>query len=243
MPTLTAATESRSTTLLLGMCLFSTAHATASASATYAPVIDAVRVPPSACRTSQSSTIVFSPSADTSMIARSDRPMRREISCVRPPTRPLTDSRSDRLHVARGSIEYSAVTQPSPDPFFQRGTPGVNEVTQSTLVPPNSTRTLPSPASRNPRVRVTGRSSSGARPSARTRAREDVDGAEVMARSLTARPDRPRRRPAHPPPERPGREARVRTSALVRPGTPRSADVAETVPGRPRWYALGPQEA
>ena len=124
MPTLTAATESRRTTLFAGMCLFSTAHATASASATYAPVIDAVRVPPSACSTSQSSTIVFSPSAETSMIARSDRPISREISCVRPPTRPLTDSRSERLDVARGSIEYSAVTQPSPDPFFQRGTPG-----------------------------------------------------------------------------------------------------------------------
>ena len=37
--------------------------ATASASATYAPVIAAVRVPPSAWSTSQSSTIVFSPSA------------------------------------------------------------------------------------------------------------------------------------------------------------------------------------
>jgi hypothetical protein len=36
---------------------------TASASATYAPVIAAVRVPPSACRTSQSSWMVFSPSA------------------------------------------------------------------------------------------------------------------------------------------------------------------------------------
>ena len=104
------------------------------------------------------------------MIARSERPISREISCVRPPMRPLTDSRSERLDVARGSIEYSAVTQPSPEPFFQRGTPGVNDATHSTLVPPNSTSTLPSPASRKPRVRVTGRSWSGARPSARTRA-------------------------------------------------------------------------
>src|SRR4051794_21427698 len=107
--------------------------------------------------------------------------------------RPLTDSRSDRLDVARGSIEYSAVTQPSPDPFFQRGTPGVNDATHSTLVPPNSTSTLPSPASRNPRVRVTGRSSSGARPSARTRAAEDVAAAEVMTTSLTAPSDAPGR--------------------------------------------------
>ena len=40
--------------------LRSRSQLTASASATYAPVIDAVRVPPSACSTSQSSTIVFS---------------------------------------------------------------------------------------------------------------------------------------------------------------------------------------
>ena len=70
---------------------------TASASATYAPVIAAVRVPPSACRTSQSSAMVFSPSALRSMHARSARPTSREISCVRPPTRPLTDSRSLRV--------------------------------------------------------------------------------------------------------------------------------------------------
>ena len=38
--------------------------------------------------------------------------MSREISWVRPPTRPLTDSRSERVFVERGSISYSAVTQP-----------------------------------------------------------------------------------------------------------------------------------
>jgi hypothetical protein len=40
--------------------------------------------------------------------------MRRLISWVRPPTRPRTDSRSMRLWVARGSMAYSAVTQPPP---------------------------------------------------------------------------------------------------------------------------------
>ena len=56
MPTLTAATESVSA--------FETPRwAQASARATYAPVIAAVRVPPSAWSTSQSSWIVFSPSA------------------------------------------------------------------------------------------------------------------------------------------------------------------------------------
>jgi hypothetical protein len=63
-------------------------------------VIAAVRVPPSACRTSQSSAMVFSPSASRSMLARSDRPISRLISWVRPPIRPLTDSRSLRVCVA-----------------------------------------------------------------------------------------------------------------------------------------------
>ncbi len=61
MPTETAATEPVS-----GSPVSSPSQrrcATASARATYAPVIDAVRVPPSAWRTSQSSWMVFSPSA------------------------------------------------------------------------------------------------------------------------------------------------------------------------------------
>ena len=57
----------------------------------------AVRVPPSACSTSQSMRIEFSPRADRSIAARSERPMRREISCVRPPILPL-----DRLAVVPG---------------------------------------------------------------------------------------------------------------------------------------------
>ncbi len=88
-------------------------------------MIAAVRVPPSACSTSQSSTIVFSPSAFVSTTARSARPMRREISWVRPPMRPFTLSRSLRSFVARGSIAYSAVTQPRPLPCSHRGTPFV----------------------------------------------------------------------------------------------------------------------
>src|SRR4051794_15916652 len=139
----------------------------ASASATYAPVMAAVRVPPSACRTSQSSTIVFSPNALVSTTERRLRPMSREISCVRPPMRPLTDSRSERVLVARGSIAYSAVTQPWPLPLRQRGTPGVNDAAHSTRVRPNSTRTLPSAWSSQPRVIRTSRSWSTARPSGR----------------------------------------------------------------------------
>src|SRR5947209_9537638 len=79
--------------------------------------------------------------------------------------RPLTDSRSLRVLVERGSIAYSAVTQPSPLPLRQRGTPSVNEAAQSTRVRPNSTSTLPSAWSSQPRVILTRRSSSAARPS------------------------------------------------------------------------------
>src|SRR5690625_7337097 len=75
------------------------------------------------------------------MIARSARPMSREISCVRPPILPFTDSRLEREFVDRGSIAYSAVTQPWPEPLRHRGTPSVNEAVHSTRVPPNSTST------------------------------------------------------------------------------------------------------
>ena len=147
----------------------SRAHSIASASATYAPVIAAVRVPPSACSTSQSIWIVFSPRPLVSTTARRLRPMSRLISCVRPPMRPFTDSRSLRVFVERGSIAYSAVTQPRPLPVIQRGTPFVNDAVHSTLVLPNETSALPSAWALQPRSKVTVRSSSGARPSARTR--------------------------------------------------------------------------
>ena len=72
-----------------------------------------------------------------STTARRLRPTRREISWVRPPILPLTDSRSIRSLVERGSIAYSAVTQPLPLPVIQRGTPLVNDAVHSTLVRPN----------------------------------------------------------------------------------------------------------
>ena len=61
MPTQTAATEPVSGSPLSAPV--ERRWETASARATYAPVIAAVRVPPSACSTSQSSWMVFSPSA------------------------------------------------------------------------------------------------------------------------------------------------------------------------------------
>src|ERR1700739_3451999 len=142
-------------------------YVTASASAPAARVIAAVRVPPSACSTSQSSAIVFSPSAARSMHARSERPISRLISCVRPPMRPLTDSRSERVWVAAGSIAYSAVSHPSPVPWRQRGTPPVTLAVHNTRVWPNSTSTEPAGCDVNPRVIGTGRNSSSRRPSSR----------------------------------------------------------------------------
>jgi len=76
--------------------------------------MEAVRVPPSAWITSQSSQIVRSPISSVFTAARSERPIRRWISIVRPPCFPRAASRSVRSVVARGSIPYSAVTQPLP---------------------------------------------------------------------------------------------------------------------------------
>ena len=92
------------------------------------------------------------------MQARRLRPISREISWVRPPILPLTLSRSERVVVARGSIAYSAVTQPRPEPLRQRGTPSVTLAVQSTRVSPNSTSTDPSGCTLHCRVSVTGRS-------------------------------------------------------------------------------------
>ena len=89
---------------------------------------------------------------------------------MRPPIRPLTDSRSDRVLVERGSIAYSAVTQPSPLPLRHRGTPWVTDAAHSTLVRPNSTSTEPSAWSSHRRVKVTGRSWPDVRPSVRAMA-------------------------------------------------------------------------
>ena len=74
----------------------------------------AVRVPPSACSTSQSTTTCRSPSTVMSHAARRLRPMSRWISTVRPLCLPLAASRSTRSGDEPGSIEYSAVTQPLP---------------------------------------------------------------------------------------------------------------------------------
>ena len=122
-------------------------HAIASATATYAPVIDAQRVPPSACSTSQSILSVRSPSRARSVTARRLRPISRWISCVRPDCRPSAASRRMRVLVARGSIPYSAVSQPWPLPLRNGGTPSSTLAVHSTLVWPASISTEPSACS------------------------------------------------------------------------------------------------
>ena len=104
----------------------------------------AVRVPPSACSTSQSSVMVRSPSALRSATARSERPMSRWISWVRPVWRPRAASRAVRVCVARGSMPYSAVIHPWALPRRNCGTDSSTLAVHSTCVSPNWTSTAPS---------------------------------------------------------------------------------------------------
>src|SRR5690625_277802 len=176
MPTDTAATEPVSGVAVERMMRCSRAHSIASARATQAPVMAAVRVPPSAWMTSQSTTIVFSPRALVSTTARRLRPMSREISWVRPETLPRTDSRAVRSPVARGSIAYSAVTQPRFLPFSQRGTPSVKLAVHNTLVLPKLTTAEPSAWADQPVSMVTSRSCETVRSSARVNKYAPLDG-------------------------------------------------------------------
>ena len=66
----------------------------------------------------------------------------------------------DPLGRQPGSIEYSAVTQPLPLPFIQRGTSSSTDAVHSTRVRPKATSTEPSADSVKSRSKVMGRSSS-----------------------------------------------------------------------------------
>ena len=136
-------------------------------SATQAPVMAAQRVPPSAESTSQSSVTVISPMAERSVTARKERPISRWISCVRPDCLPRAASRSPRVWVARGSMPYSAVTQPSPLPRRKGGTRPSTLAVQSTSVAPMRIRHEPSAWREAPGSSDTSRRASGARPDGR----------------------------------------------------------------------------
>ena len=114
---------------------------TAMHSAANAPVMEAVRVPPSAWITSQSMYTVRSPSRVRSQAARRERPISRWISTPRPSF--LTPSRALRWGVEPGSMAYSAVSQPFPLPRRKLGTPSCTEAVQITFVRPQQISTEP----------------------------------------------------------------------------------------------------
>src|SRR6266571_4932189 len=134
-----------------------------SCSAIQAPVIAAVRVPPSAWITSQSTVICRSFIASSSTTARSERPISRWISSVRPVWRPPDASRRVRSWVARGSMPYSAVIHPRAWPLSHGGSLSSSVAVTSTWVSPNFTKHEPSAYLTTARSRVTARSSSGCR--------------------------------------------------------------------------------
>jgi hypothetical protein len=72
------------------------------------------------------------------------RPMSRWISWVRPEARPLVTSRGVRLAVERGSMEYSAVTQPLPELRRNGGTVSSTVAAHNTWVLPTLIRAEPS---------------------------------------------------------------------------------------------------
>src|SRR3972149_2764093 len=158
MPTLTAATESNRG--MASMTPFFLSSFSVSYTATYAPVIDAVLVPPSACITSQSIYTVLSPNAFMSATARMLLPMSLCISWVLPPSLPETASRIILFFDDLGSIAYSAVSQPFPVPARKGGTLSSTVAAQMTFVSPISIRTEPSANLRYSLVILTGRSSS-----------------------------------------------------------------------------------
>src|ERR1051325_6160697 len=131
--------------------------------ATQAPVIEAVRVPPSAWITSQSMLLCRSPSAGRSTTERRLRPISRWISTVRPLCLPAEASRRVRSWVARGSMPYSAVTQPRPWPLSRAGSRSSSVAVTNTWVSPNFTKHEPSAYLTTPRSSDTARSSSGCR--------------------------------------------------------------------------------
>src|SRR6185437_15891858 len=108
-----------------------------------------------------------SPSTCISITARNDLPINRWISCVRPLGRPFVTSRGVRVLVARGSMEYSAVTHPLPELRRNEGTELSTLAAQSTRVSPTAISAEPSAVLRYPGVMVTGRNWFGCLESAR----------------------------------------------------------------------------
>ena len=83
--------------------------------------------------------------------------MSRWISWVLPDCLPLAASLLARSGVEPGSIEYSAVTQPLPEPRSQGGIRSSTEAVQSTLVRPIETSTDPAANTVKSRSKRSGR--------------------------------------------------------------------------------------
>lgn len=98
-----------------------------------------------------------------SVTARMERPMSRWISEERPSSLPRAMSRAFRAPVEAGSMAYSAVTHPSPDPRRHLGTSSSTEAVQMTRVRPTEMRALPSAVSTKSGAISTGRRSAGCR--------------------------------------------------------------------------------
>src|SRR5665213_1248844 len=85
-----------------------------------------------------------SPKASKSTIDRKALPINLCISWVLPSIFPLTAAREVRSAVLRGSMEYSAVTQPLPFPRKKDGISSDTDALHKTWVFPMDTKTDPS---------------------------------------------------------------------------------------------------
>src|SRR5437764_829494 len=141
--------------------------------------------------------ICRSPIAARSVTARRLRPISRWISWVRPLCRPRAASRSVRVLVERGSMPYSAVTQPRPVLRRNGGTRSSTLAVHSTWVSPNLARQEPSACLLTPGSRITARRASAARPDGRI----IVSNSKQLALALG------RHRTAHRPPRAAGDRA------------------------------------
>ena len=83
---------------------------------------------------------------------------------MRPSGRPLETSRRFRSPVDAGSIPYSAVTHPRPEPASHLGTDSSTEAVQITRVSPAEMSAEPVAVRTKPGSMPTGRRPSGARP-------------------------------------------------------------------------------
>src|SRR4029077_1894306 len=135
--------------------------------------------------TSHSMRIWRSPSWPRSVTPRRLRPISRWISWVRPLCRPRVASRSVRVVVERGSMPYSAVTQPLPVLRRNGGTRSSTEAVHSTCVSPNLARQEPSAYFATPGSRVTERITSASRPEGRTISSDLLLGANWRVLSVS----------------------------------------------------------